>query len=65
MLCGDAALSTRRAAATIFVQSERGTEWSEGFSAELPDAVLGALGPAPDHAINGAEIRWTVKALEI
>ena len=31
----------------------------------LPDTVLRTLGPALEHAINGAEIWWIVKALEV
>ena len=64
ILYGDAALSTRRAAAMLVVPGAAQRS-REGFSVVLPGAVLEQLGPSREHAINGAEAWWIAKALEV
>ena len=66
VLYGDAALSSRRAAAMLIIPAENGRpEFRAGFSVVLPPAVLRQLGPDEEHAINGAEVWWIAKSLEI
>ena len=40
-------------------------EFRAGFSVVLPDEVLEQLGPSKDDAINGAELWWIAKSLEL
>ena len=61
VLYGDAALSSRRAAAAVWTGDGRPPL---AFSVVLPNNILEGLGPSPEHAINGAEVWWIVKALE-
>ena len=65
VLVGDAALSTRRAAALLVIPAEGSLrEFRAGFSVILEVETLKLLGPRPEHAINRAEVWWIVKALE-
>ena len=62
----DAALSSSRAAAMIIFLDSSGREVArEGFSRVLSPSFLRTLGPEESHAINGAEIWWIVKAIEL
>jgi hypothetical protein len=60
VLYGDAALSSSRAAAMLAWDGRK-----EAFSVELPTDVMRRLGPKEEHAINGAEVWWIAKALEV
>ena len=50
----------------LYILAEAGRPaFRAGFSVELPLAVLDQLGPNKHHAINGAEVWWIVKSLEV
>ena len=50
----------------LHVPTDDGTShFRAAFSVVLPADVLRDLGPSADHAINGAETWWILKALEV
>ena len=62
VLYGDAALSSHRAAAAVWMAD--GSR-PQAFSVVLPAHLVDELGPTPDHAINRAEVWWVAKALDV
>ena len=63
-LYGDASMRLRRVAAMLIIPGGEHT-FRAGFSVVLPQTVVDGLGPCADYAINGLELWWIVKSLEI